>query len=370
MMKISRISPLRISPRIGLVGPLLALALLAAACGGGGTKLEGVAATVYDGDCADDTGSSVTVYSGRSENLMKPVYDAFACESGISVRVRWGSSTDLALLVDTEGDRTEADVFISRSPGPVGFLESKGLLSSMDSSVLNLVDDDHRGDSGTWIGFSGRKRVLVHNLDTVPSSDLPSSVFDLTGPKWRGRVAIPATNGSFVDWFTVFRDQYGDDEATGWLRDMVANDARYYPNNVAIVEAVARGEIDMGLVNHYYNYRLAADAESAGQDHRAANYDLADQDIGSLLVITAATMTKNAADRPAAQSLIAYLLSAPAQRYFTSNTYEYPLAAGVEPNPVLPPLSALSIGSVDFDALGGGFEGSEDIIQRSGILSR
>ena len=358
--------------RVGLVGILVVLALISASCGGGGggTKLEGVAASIYGDTCADDNGSSVTVYSGRSENLMKPVFDAFACESGTSVRVRWGSSTDLALLIDTEGDRTEADVFISRSPGPVGFLESKGLLISMDSSVLNLVDDDHRGDNGTWIGFSGRKRVLVHNLDSVPPSQLPTSVFDLTEPEWRGRVAIPATNGSFVDWFTVFRDQYGNDVATQWLSDMVDNDARYYPNNVAIVEAAARGEIDVGLVNHYYNYRLAADAEAAGNDHRAANYDLSDQDIGSLLIITAATMTKNVDDREAAQSFIAYLLSPSAQRFFTRNTYEYPLAGGIDPNPALPPLSALSIGSVDFDALGGGFETTEEIIQSSGILSQ
>ncbi|WP_419844884.1 extracellular solute-binding protein [Candidatus Poriferisocius sp.] len=357
--------------RIGLAGALLAMALLAAACGGdSGTKLEGVAATVYDGKCADESDSSVTVYSGRSENLIKPVLDAFACESGTSVRVRWGSSTDLALLIETEGDRTDADVFISRSPGPVGFLESKGLLTSMDSSVLELVREDHRGGNGTWIGFSGRKRVLVHNVEVVPPSELPTSVFDLTDPEWKGRVAIPATNGSFVDWFTVFRDQYGNDVATQWLSDMVDNDARYYPNNVAIVEAAARGEIDVGLVNHYYNYRLAADAEAAGQEHLAANYDLSDEDIGSLLIITAATMTSNVSDREAAQDLIAYLLSPSVQQYFTRNTYEYPLAGGVEPNPVLPPLTALSIGSVDFDALGGGFETTEEIIQSSGILSQ
>lgn len=358
--------------RVGLAGVLLALALLATACGGdsGGTKLEGAAASIYDGKCADDNGSSVTVYSGRSENLIKPVLDAFGCESGTSVRVRWASSTDLALLIDTEGDRTDADVFISRSPGPVGFLESEGLLTSMDSSVLDLVATEHRGANGTWIGFSGRKRVLVHNLDSLPPSELPDSVFELTEPQWRGRVAIPATNGSFLDWFTVFRDQYGDDVATQWLNDMVANDARYYTNNVAIVEAAARGEVDVGLVNHYYNHRMSADAEAAGNQHRAANHDLSDEDIGSLLIITAASMTTNVGDREVSQNLIAYLLSPSVQRYFTRNTYEYPLAGGIEPNPALPPLSALSIGSVNFDALGGGFAGSEEIIQRSGITNR
>ena len=356
---------------VGAAGLFVVLALVAASCGGGGgTKLEGTAASIYGGECKGDNGSSVTVYSGRSEYLISPVLQAFACETGTNVQVRWGSSTDLALVIDEEGDRTLADVFISRSPGPVGFLESNGLLTSMDSSVLNLVNDDHRGANGTWIGFSGRKRVLVHNLDSVPTAELPTSVFDLTDEEWRGRVAIPATNGSFVDWFTVFRDQYGNDVATQWLSDMVDNDARYYANNVAIVEAAARGEIDVGLVNHYYNYRLAADAEAAGEEHRAANYDLSDEDIGSLLIITAATLTKNVANREAAQELVSYLLSPQAQTYFTTRTFEYPLAGGVAPNPVLPPLTALSIGSVDFDALGGGFETTEDIIQSSGILNQ
>lgn len=354
--------------RVGLAGVVAVLAVVAASCGGdGGTKLDGVAAAVYDGKCADGNGSSVTVYSGRSENLTAPVLDAFTCETGTSVQVRWGTSTDLALLIDTEGNRTEADVFISRSPGPVGFLEAKGLLTPMDSGVADLAAEDHRGANGTWIGFSGRKRVLVYNIDSVPPSELPSSVFELTEPQWQGRVAIPATNGSFLDWFTVFRDQYGDDVATDWLGDMVANDARYYPNNRAIVEAASRGEIDVGLVNHYYNYQLAA---VGGDDHRAANHDLSDDDIGSLLIITAATMVVSVDDREAAQSLISYLLSPSVQRYFTDNTYEYPLAGGVEPNSVLPPLAALSIGSVDFDALGGGFQGSEDIIQRSGIANQ
>ncbi len=337
--------------RSGLAAVLLVVAMLASSCGGDDERV-------------------VTVYSGRSENLMMPLFDEFERQSGITVQVRWGSSTDLALLVAEEAEQTQADVFISRSPGPVGFLDAKGLLATMDSSVLDLVAAEHRGTKGTWIGFSGRKRVLVHNLDNVPPSELPDSVFELTVPKWRGRVAIPATNGSFVDWFTVFRDQYGNDVATQWLDDMVANDARNYPNNVSIVDAAARGEIDVGLVNHYYNHRMASDAEAAGREHRAANYDLSDEDIGSLLIITAATMTANADDREAAQELIAYLLSPSAQRYFTNSTYEYPLAGGIEPNPALPPLSALSIGSVDFDALGGGFETTEEIIQSSGILSQ
>ena len=353
--------------RYHTIAAALAAALLTSACSGDAARsLEGAAAQVYGGQCADGNGRSVTVYSGRSENLIGPPLEAFACETGTEVEIRWGSSTDLALLLAEEGDRTAADVFLSRSPGPVGFLESQGLLGAIDGDVLGLVAEQNRSKSGTWVGFSGRKRVLVHNLDSVPPDEFPQSVFDLTGERYRDRVAIPATNGSFLDWFTVFRDQHGTDTATRWLDEMVANGARYYPNNRSIVEAAGRGEIDMGLVNHYYQYQEAA---AAGDRHRAANHNFGDDDIGSLLVITAATVMAGSDNAGAANDLIAYLLSAPVQRYLTDETLEYPLAAGVAPAAVLPPLNALEIGTVDFDALGGGFTESIAIIEASGILN-
>ena len=351
-----------------ILGVTAALTLIAGACAQDEVRyLDGTAADIYDGQCASSNDREVTVYSGRTENLIGPTLEAFACETGTDVAVRWGSSTDLALLLAEEGDRTAADVFLSRSPGPVGFLESADLLGVIDDDVLGLVGEESHSRSGTWVGFSGRKRVLVHNLDAVPPDELPESVFDLTGDRYRGRVAIPATNGSFIDWFTVFRDQYGNDVAAQWLDDMVANDARHYPNNRSIVEAAGRGEIDMGLVNHYYQYQEAA---AAGDRHRAANHDLADDDIGSLLIITAATITAGSGNRQAANELIAYLLSEPVQRYFSQQTFEYPLAAGVEPADILPPLKALEIGSVDFDALGGGFEQTIAIVESSGILNQ
>ena len=344
------------------------LALVAAACGGSTDRtLTGTAAEIYGETCAPSADQTVTIYSGRTENLINPVLEAFACETGIEVAVRWGSSTDLALLVSEEGDRTPADVFLSRSPGPVGFLESEGLLGTVDQDVLDLVSEENRSDNGSWVGFSGRKRVLVYNMDSLDDGSLPTSIFDLTGEQYRGQVALPATNGSFVDWFTVFRDQFGTDVATEWLDDMVANDAQFYPNNRSIVEATGRGEIEMGLVNHYYNYQ---EQIAQGDDHRAENHNLGDDDIGSLLIITAATIIEGSENADAANELLAYLLTAPVQEYFSQETFEYPLAAGVEPADILPPLTALEIGSVDFDALGGGFQETTAIIEASGILNQ
>ncbi len=335
-------------------------------CGDDG-PLEGAAADIYGGDCVESTGESLTVYSGRTENLIAPVLEAFECERGIEISPKWASSTELALLLGEEGDRTEADVFISRSPGPIGFLESRDLLQEIDPAVLDLVDEPFRSDNGTWVGFSGRKRVLVYNVDEIDEGELPESVFELTEPEWEGKVALPATNGSFVDWFTVFRDQHTTEVATEWLGDMVANGATFYPNNRAIVEATGRGEIEVGLVNHYYNYQ---EAEAIGDDHRAENHDFASDDIGSLLIISAGAITASSDEAEAANELLAYLLSDPVQTYFTEQTFEYPLAAGVEPLDVLAPLDALAIGTVDYESLGGGFEETIAIIEESGIQNQ
>ncbi len=352
---------------------LLSALIFATACSstgdgnseGDSSNTAGDANTTTTQPCVERTGDRITVYSGRSESLMDPIFDAYECISGNAVDVRWGSSTELALLAGEEGDRSPADVFLSRSPGPVGFLQGKGFLQPIDAAVLGLVPEQYRSQTGHWVGFTGRKRVLVYNVDNTEKENLPDSVFDLTGEEYRGRVAIPASNGSFVDWLTVFRSQYGDEAVTTWIGDMTANGARYYPNNRSIVEAVGRGEIDFGLVNHYYNYQVA---QTNGDSHRGANHKLGEQDIGALLIITAAAITSHTEQVDLANDLLAHLLSEPSQRFFTDSSLEYPLATGVTPNAALPDLAAPAVGSISFDDLGAGFAETNAIIEASGIL--
>lgn len=351
---------------VRVVAVAAALSFVLAACGGGSSSTQS-SSPLVDGDCVARNDTRVTIYSGRTENLIAPILDGFSCATGIGVRVKYASSTELALLLAEEGDATAADVFLSRSPGPVGFLEGFDLLAPLSEALLDLVDPVNRSGAGTWVGFSARRRVLVYNTDSVTPDELPDSVFDLTDAKYRGRVAIPAVNGSFEDWFTVMRSRFGDDVATEWLDDMVANDATSYANNRAIVSAVGRGVIDFGLVNHYYNYQERA---ILGDEHRAENYDFPDGDIGSLLIVTAAAVTKASDDPETAELLVEYLLSEAAQRYFTEETFEYPLAAGVQPAAALPALDAGDIGEVDFDTIGDGFTETERIIRESGILNQ
>lgn len=330
---------------IALLAVLVALASAAPACSTGGDRL--------------------TIYSGRTKNLIDPLLRDFSEQTGIAIDVRYGDSADLALLIDEEGDRTDVDVFISQSPGAVGFLQEQGMLAELDSELLGLVDESFRGADGRWIGLSGRVRTLVYNTDLVDESELPDAVLDVTEPQYRGRVAVAPSNGSFQDFVTAMRIELGDDVAARWLEGLVDNDAPTYSNNTAIVEAVARGEVPMGLVNHYYLERT----QDEDPDVPAANHFFPEGDLGSLLITTATAVIEGSEQRDDAQELVRFLLSEEAQRYFSGETFEYPLAQGVEPDPAVPPLSEINTTTIDLDKLGGGLARTAELIQDSGLGS-
>ena len=308
-------------------------------------------------------GERLTVYSGRTEDLVGPLLEDFSEQTGIAIDVRYGDSADLALLIDEEGDRTAADVFISQNPGAVGFLDEADRLAELGEDELSLVEEGYRGENGDWVGLSGRVRVLVYNTDLVDEAELPDSVLELTEERFRDRVAVAPNNGSFQDFVTAMRVELGEDVAQEWLQGMADNGAEAYANNVAIVEAVTRGEIPMGLVNHYYLERALAE----DPDLPAENHFFAEGDLGSLLIVTAASVMEGT-DRPdEAAQLVDFLLSEEAQRFFADETFEYPLAQGVEPSEALPALSSIPNTTIDLDQLGGGLARTAELIQDSGL---
>ena len=335
---------------------LIAITLLLTTLAAGSTSCGG-----------DDGDQTLTVYSGRSEKLVGPIFAEFEAVTGVTLDVRYGSSNDLALAISTEGEKTPADVFLSRSPGPAGYLDDLAMLAPIDTKTLDRVAPTDRSPDGTWVGFAGRARVLVYNIDEVAEVDLPGSVFDLTGPNYQNLVAVPGSNSSFQDWFTVFRLRNGDDVATRWLDDMVANGARFYPKNRAIIEAVGRNEIRFGLVNHYYNHQEVA---ANGDAQRSANHAFSQGDDGGLMIIATAAILDQSDEKELANRLLTHLLSDSQQRYLTDTVFEYPLAIGVAPADRLPERPADTVGAIDIDDMATEFKRTIEIIEASGVLDQ
>lgn len=314
--------------------------------------------------CGDDSSdTTITLYSGRNEPLIGPIIERFEEETGISVDVRYGNSADLALIIDTEGSNSPADVFISQSPGSIGFLNGNGRLRTLSDELLSLHPETSRSPDGNWVGITGRQRVLVYNPNLVEASELPSSVSELTDSEYRRRVGVAPQNGSFQDFITAMRNEQGNDAAADWLRGMADNSSPNYAKNSAIVDAVIRGEVDMGLVNHYYLFRrLAEEPDAPGVNHY-----FAPDDIGSLMIVTAGAVLDSSDSADAGERLLRFLLEEEAQTYFATETKEYPLVAGVEPLPELPPRPELTTAALDFGNLVGGLERTVELIGESGI---
>ena len=325
----------------------LLLTVIAAACGG------------------DDDGApgSLTLYSGRSETLVGPLIEQFEAATGIDVRVRYGETAALAATLLEEGSRSPADVYFAQDAGALGALEAAGLLAPLPDSTLARVDPRFRSAQGAWVGVSGRARVLVYSTLRLSIDDLPISVSDLTLPVWRGRVGWAPTNGSFQAFVTAMRRIDGDAAAEQWLRAMRANDVREYPNNATQVQAVGDGEIDIGLVNHYYLHRFIAE----DPDFPAANHYTDPGAAGALINVAGVALLHTAEDSPAALRFIDYLLGTNAQRYFATETNEYPLAADVEPAQGIPPLAALQPPDLSLSSLAD-LEGTLDLLRKTGAL--
>lgn len=314
--------------------------------------------------CAGED-EALVIYSGRTQNLVEPLLNQFAEQTGISIAVRYGDTAELALLLDQEGAATDADVFLSQSPGAVAFLANDGRLAQLPDSVLDLVDPRFRDPAGEWVGVTGRQRVLVYNEDLVAPDGLPSSVFDLTDEAYRGLFAVAPSNGSFQDFVGAMRAALGDDETLAWLEGIADNDVATYANNNAIVDAVSRGEIPMGLVNHYYNYRFLAE----NPDLPSRNHVFPDGDLGALVIVSGATIIEGTDLPGQAEQFIEFLLSEESQQYFRDETFEYPLRAGLAADDDLPSLADQELPEVDLSSLGDDLEGTLRLIQQSGLGS-
>ncbi len=322
------------------------------------------AVAVLAASCGDDEEQRLTIYSGRSPELVGPLLERFTEETGINVGVRYGGTAQLAALLIEEGDQSPADIFIAQDAGALGAVQAAGLFTTIDDDILERVAPAYRSREGVWVGLSGRARAIVYNTDALDPSELPDSILEFTDPKWRGRVAWAPTNGSFQAWVTALRVSEGEDGARAWLEGMLANDSPEFPNNVSIVAAVGRGEVDAGLVNHYYLNRFLAEQ---GEDFPARNHHTGPGDIGTLVNVAGAGVLRSSEATDEARRFIEFMLSEEAQRYYAETNAEHPLVAGVAGAPGLRSIADLQPPAIDLSDLSD-LEGTLRLLRSTGVL--
>jgi iron(III) transport system substrate-binding protein len=328
---------------------LILIAVVSAACNDGGGSGDG----------------PLVVYSGRNENLVRPLLEEFARESGVDISVRYGDTSELAPTILEEGGNTRADVFFSQDAGALAALGDAGLFRKLPTSLLNKVDSRFRDPDGRWTGVTARARVIAYNTDKLKEQDLPPSALALTEPAWKGRVGIAPTNASFVAYVSALIEEVGEPRARQFLEGLKANGVKEYDNNVLILDAIASGEIDVGLVNHYYLYGEFKERPDAP----VANFypGQGTDGEGTFINVAGVGILENTDKAAQAQQFVEFLLDKRGQEYFRDETTEYPLASGVEAIDELPPIADLKTIDVPLDRLGTDLSGSLELIKDVGL---
>ncbi|MFQ5350195.1 MAG: extracellular solute-binding protein [Thermoanaerobaculia bacterium] len=303
----------------------------------------------------------VVVYSGRNESLAGPLFERLEEELGLEIKVRYGGTAELTATLMEEGAATPADLFLSQDAAALGALAEAELLTALPAATLERVAAEFRSPEGDWVGLSGRVRCVVYNTERIRPEELPESLEQVVEPRFRGRFGIAPTNSSFQAHLAVFNTVAGRAALEQLLSGLDANEPGRYPKNGAIVEAVIAGEIDFGLVNHYYLLRALAEQPAAP----AANFFMPAAGVSSFVNLSGVGMLRST---PAAQALVDALLAEDAQRYFAEETFEYPLSAGVAPAPGLPPLGDLPARQLPFDEVAAKLEETLELIAASGLL--
>lgn len=290
----------------------------------------------------------LVVYSGRSKALVDPMIREFQEQTGISVNVRYGGTTQLAVALMEEGARSPADLFWAQDAGALGAVEKEGLLSALPDALLEPVPARFRNQSGTWLATSGRARVLAYST-TRANAGAIDDLADLAKPEFSGRVGWAPSNGSFQAFVTAMQIVHGDDHTRDWLLAVKNNNARIYNNNTGILQAIAAGEIDYGLTNHYYLLRALQEDPA----FPVAQKFFGPGDVGNLINVAGIGILNTSNRKDDALRFVEFLISQDAQDWFTGEVFEYPVTSadtGSESHRQLEQLLEVSP-DVDLDAL-------------------
>ena len=313
---------------------------------------------------SESSDNTLTIYSGRNENFIKPFFDEFEKNTGIKVQARYGDSAELAAQILEEGSNSPADVFLSQDAGAIGAVAAQNLLAPLDEQLKNIVSTKFADPNGLWVGITGRARVVAFNTELVSVNEVPKTIDEIVDVKWKSEVGIAPSNASFQSFVTAMRQIRGDEATLTWLKALAANNPQKFEKNSQIVEALDSQLIELGLVNHYYIYEVA---DSLGREINVKNGYFQAGDVGNLLNVSAFGILKSSTNQELSYRLLDYLLSQAAQEKFVENSSEYSILPNINPPKDMPKLEELKIPNVALGELSDVAKTQELLIE-SGLL--
>jgi iron(III) transport system substrate-binding protein len=311
---------------------------------------------------------TLVIYSAQHPETTAAIVAAFTKQTGIKVQLKNDDEDVLTAQIEQEGSHSPADVFYTENSNWLQQLGQRSMLAAVPASTLARVPHRDSATNGDWLGVSGRFSVLIYNPTKISAAQLPKSALDLAGPRYKGKLELAPAETDFWPVITSIARQDGQAAALVWLKGLKANAGAddHTPDNETLVGDVSKGLADMGLINHYYYYRIRSEM-GAGSFHAKLAW-FAPRDPGYVEDISGAAILKSAPHPQAAQKFLAFIVSAAGQRVIAhSASYEYPLAPGVAANSELPPASTLKPNSITPAEIGTGL-GARNLLREAGLI--
>ena len=315
-------------------------------------------------------GQVVSIYSARHYDTDQALYENFTKKTGIEVKRLEGKDNELLERIKNEGNSPQADVLITVDAGRLWRAEQSNLLQPISSQKLNEeIPENLRHPDGLWFGLTKRVRLLVYNKAKVKPEEL-STYEALAEPAWKGRVCVRSSNNIYnQSLLGSFIESKGQEITEKWAKGLVANLARPpQGGDVDQIKAVAAGQCDVAIVNHYYYVRLA---QSKTDKNRAVAAQVGvffpnQEDRGTHVNISGAGVVVNAPHKENAIAFMEYLTSPEAQKIFAEANNEYPAVLGVEPSPVLKEYGEFESDTINVSAYGRNNPEATKIADRAG----
>ncbi len=328
------------------VRPLMALLVLTGSAAL--TALVGCAA-------ADaDSPNTLILYNGQHEQTANALVAAFEQKTGINVQVRSDDEDVLANQIVQEGANSPADLIYTENSPALAFLESKGLLASVDPSTLAEVASKYNSPHGDWVGVSARVSVLVYNTTLLSPSQLPTSITQLADPKWKGLLGIAPSETDFQPIVTSLDASEGPTATVNWLEALKANAGNHtYPDNETLVAQINSGAVAIGVMNNYYWYRQRAEDGTSAMHSAIAFF--APHDPGYVVDVSGAAVLKSSHHQADAERFLAFVVSPQGQQIIANtDSYEYPLDPNIPAAGGQVPFASLQPDPITIAQLGDG----------------
>ena len=294
---------------------------------------------------AADNNDGIVIYNAQHENLVKSWVDGFTKETGIKVTLRNGDDSELGNQLVQEGSASPADVFLTENSPSMVLVDNANLFAPLDSDTLKQVPAEYRPAHGRWIGIAARSTVFVYNPAKLSEQQLPKSLMDLAKPEWKGRWAASPSGADFQAIVSAMLALKGEQATLEWLKAMKANFVAYKGNST-VMKAVNAGQIDGGVIYHYYRF---VDQSKTGENSKNTQlYYFKHQDPGAFVSLSGGGVLASSKHKAQAQAFIKYITGKEGQESLrTNNAFEYAVGVNAASNPKLVPLKDLDAPKVE-----------------------